>query len=78
MYCIHVCSCTIAIVVLYSVTGKEERLWPIVRLIINQSINQHESWGSYIENVIRMYITYYLLLFSKSNILQLHITALEK
>ena len=45
VYCTHVCSYTIAIVVLYFVTGKEERLWPIVRLIINQSIIAFEDFG---------------------------------
>ena len=38
----YVHGCTLAITVLYvvSVIGKEERLWPIVKLII---INHHQS-----------------------------------
>ena len=39
LYCINVYGCILAIIMLYVVIGKEERLWPIVKLI-NQSINQ--------------------------------------
>ena len=57
-----VCCCIVCVVVLTAVivcmfcTGKEEQLWPIVRLIINQSINQGITinkklqWAEHISN----------------------------
>ena len=42
-------------------------------LIYMNACTYVQCWGSYFENVI-----YYILLISKSNILQLHITVLEK
>ena len=68
MYCINVCGCTLAIIVLYVVfiIGKEERLWLTVKLIINQKNQRARAAAS------RLDLEIVLSMISQAGVLELN------